>query len=355
MPKVEILDNEEAIKQVDCGGMLSVVSQMPEMILQAEKLAAGISLPPAGKISQVLVLGMGGSAIAGDIAADIFFKKAKVPILTVRNYVFPEYVGPETLFFALSYSGDTEEVLIAAASAEKCGAKIICVTSGGKLKGIAEKKKYPLFILPTGYQPRAALPYLLLPLIISLDKLGIAPLPAEDIRETAAVLRELREEIGSARPCRVNPAKQLAKKLAGQIPFIFGSAGTTAAAALRFKTQLNENSKMTAIVNLFPELNHNELVNLSALKRAGHSFAMVILRDEEDGERVKKRIEITRSLISRQVGGINEILSRGKSRLARIASLIFYGDHVSVYLALLEGIDPTAVEMISRFKKEMSR
>lgn len=255
----------------------------------------------------------------------------------------------------LSYSGDTEEVLSVVREAEKRGATVICVTSGGKLKEITESKKYPLFLIPTGYQPRAALPYLLAPLIATLERLKVVPPVGEDIRETASLLQSLREEYGSAKPSRANSAKQLAKKLVGKIPFIFGSAGTTGAAALRFKTQLNENSKMTAVVNFFPELNHNEIVNISVLKKEAHDFSLVILRDEEDHERIKKRIEITKSLVSRQFGGTSEIASRGKCRLARIFSLIFFGDFVSVYLALLQEFDPTPVEIISRFKKELMR
>lgn len=355
MPKVEILDSEEAIRKIDRAGMLSVVGRMPEMLLQAEKFSAGVSLPVPGKISRVLVTGMGGSGIAGDIAADLFLKRSKIPILTNRNYTLPEYVGPETVLFALSYSGDTEEVLSAVREAEKRGAAVICITSGGKLKEIAESKKYPLFLIPTGYQPRAALPFLLIPLIMALERLKVIPPLEEDIRETASLLQSLREEYGPAKPSRANCAKQLAKKLAGKIPFIFGSTGTTGAAALRFKTQLNENSKMTAVVNLFPELNHNEIVNISALKKESHDFSLIILRDEEDHERVKKRIEITKSLVSRQLGGASEIVSRGRSRLARVFSLILFGDFVSVYLALLQEIDPTPVDIISRLKKELMR
>ena len=335
--------------------MLSVVSKMPEMIEQAEGFSAGVNLPKLKKISQVVILGMGGSAIAGDIAADLFLKRAKAPILTVRNYVLPEFVGPGSLVFALSYSGDTEEVITAVKEAEKRGAAVICITSGGKLREIALAKKYPLYLIPTGYQPRAALPYLLIPLLISFQKLGIIPSISDEIREAIVLLLKLRDEYGARKPARSNPAKQFAKKIAGTLPLIFGSAGTTGAAALRFKTQLNENGKATAHLSLFPELNHNEIVNLAALKREAHKFSWVIFRDDADSERIKKRIEVTKSLIGRQVGAANEIVSQGKSSLARIFSLILFTDFVSVYVALLQGIDPTPVEIISRLKKEMLR
>ncbi len=355
MPRFELLDNEELIKKIDRSGMLAVAAQMPEMLLQAEKFSAGVTLPVPEKIAQVLLAGLGGSAIAGDIAADVFFKKSRVPILTVRGYNLPEFVGPDAVLFALSYSGETEEVLSAVREAEKRGVKVICITSGGKLRELAESKRYPLFLIPSGYQPRVALPFLLVSFLSGLRKLGVVPPQEEELREAATLLTVMRDEYGPAKSSRSNPAKQLAKKLDGRIPIIFGSTGTTGAAALRFKTQLNENSKMTAVVGLFPELDHNEIVNLSALKKDDHNFSLVVLRDEEDPERVKKRIEITKSLVSRQLGGASEIASRGRSKLARALSLIFFGDLVSIYLALLQEIDPTPVDVISRLKKELKR
>jgi len=353
--EIEDLDRREAISEIDRSDMLGVVNQMPEMISQAEKFSAGVSLPKINKISQVVVAGMGGSAIAGDIAADLFLKKAKVAVLSNRNYSVPEFVGPETLFFALSYSGETEEVLSSVKEAEGRGATMVCITSGGKLKEIAESKKYPLFLIPTGYQPRAALPYLLIPLLMALEKFGVGIPISDGIREAVALAQKLRDECGPQKPARSNPAKQLAKKLVGKIPLIFGATGTTGAAALRLKTQFNENSKVTAILSLFPELNHNEIVNLSTLKRQNHNFVWLLLRDENDNERVKKRIEITKSLLGRQLGGANEIVAQGKSPLAKILTLILFGDYLSVYLAVLQGIDPAPVEIISRFKKELLR
>lgn len=355
MNKAELLDDREGFRKIDRCDMLSFVDQLPEMLVQARRFSTGVSLPNLAQVNQVLVLGMGGSAIAGDLAADLFLKSGKAPILGNRSYALPEFAGPATLVFAISYSGDTEETIAAVKEAEKKNAQIICITAGGRLREIAENKKHPLFLIPSGFQPRAALAYLFLPLAITLGKLRLAAFSDEDIGETIALLRKLREEYGFAKAARINPAKQLAKKWLDKIPLIFGSAGTTGAAALRFKTQLNENSKAAALMNLFPELNHNELVSLAAVKRDEHNFVLTILRDEEDSERTKKRIEITKSLLCRQLGGITEVYSQGKSRLARIFSLVMFGDYTSVYLAALKGIDPTPVEIISRLKKEMQR
>jgi glucose/mannose-6-phosphate isomerase len=352
---IELLDSREAVKEIDRSDMLGVVARLPEMVSEAEKYTAGVILPRPKKISQVLFAGMGGSAIAGDMAADLYLKKAKVPLLSNRNYFLPEYAGPETLVFAISHSGETEEVLAAVRDAERKGASVVCITSGGKLKEIAAEKNYPLFLIPSGYPPRAALPFMLIPLLTSLGKLDIIPPIAEEVGAAVPFLKKLRGDFGLQKPARSNPVKQLAKKLVGRIPFILGSAGSTAAAALRMKTQFNENSKTTAVLSLFSELNHNEMVNLSVLKREEHNFALIILRDESDHEKVKQRIEITKSLIGRQMGGASEVASQGKSPLARILSLVWFGDYLSVYLAVLRDVDPTPVEVIARLKKELMR
>lgn len=353
MAEFEILDRREEIEKIDRGGMLRNVEQFPEMLLQA--LAQDFVLPKIRNISQILILGVGGSAIAGDIVSDFLSGKLEIPILVNRSYFLPAFVGKGTLIFALSYSGNTEEVLFGLREAEKREAAVVAIASGGKLKEVAESKGFPFLLLPSGYQPRAALPYLLVKLLVSLEKLGFVQEVSREISSAAAFLQRLREEYGMQRPVRNNLVKQLAKKTLDKIPIIFGSAGTTAAAALRWKTQFSENSKTTALLNIFPELNHNEIVNLSGLKREEHNFIWLVLRDDGDHERVKKRIEITKSLIGRQLGGANEVFSQGKSLLTRILSLILFGDYLSVYLAILRGVDPTPVEIITRLKKELTR
>jgi len=354
LDKFKLLDHKEEINKIDREGMLGVVSKTPELLVSARELAPKGSLPKIKKIKHIVVCGMGGSAIAGNILADLLLDKVNVPIYINRNYKLPSFVGKDTLVFALSYSGNTEETLSAVACVAKAQARIICITSGGKLKKLAEEKRYPYYLIPAGYQPRAALPYLLVPFLNSLDSMGIIAETQKGLDEAIILLKKLREEYGVDCPLRNNPVKQLGQKLLAKIPFIFATTGTTAA-GLRFKTQFNENSKMTALFNVFPELNHNEIVNLSVLKRAEHNFALLFLRDEEDNERIKKRMEITKSLLGRQLGGVHEVWSRGKFPLARILSLIYFGDFLSVYLALLQEIDPTPVAVISRLKRELSR
>lgn len=335
--------------------MLAVVSSTPAMLEDAHKLAAKVSLRKPKKISQIVIAGMGGSAISGNIISDLLLGKSRVPIYVNRNYRVPAFVNGETLFFAISYSGNTEETLAAVKEASARGAKIICVTADGKLKDLALAESYPLYLVPPGHQPRAALPHLLVPVLYVLEQTGIYSGLRQDLDETAALLRKLTAEYGPEKPLRGNPVKQLAKKLQGKIPLVLGTTGTTESAALRLKAQFNENSKVTTVFGLFPEMNHNEIVNLSELKREEHNFAAIFLRDERDVERVKKRMAITKSFIGRQLGGVSEISALGKSALANILSLIYFGDFLSVYLAILRGVDPSSVEAITRFKRELSR
>lgn len=355
LEKSKILDHIEETRKIDKSDMLSMVADMPEMLSQARTLFRDLVLPKIKKVKAIVISGMGGSAIAGDIVSSLYLSKIGIPICVNRDYAIPAFVDQETLFFALSYSGNTDETLSAVKEASARSAKIICVTSGGELKELAEKNKYSLFLNPAGLQPRAALPYLLIPLLISLGKLGLVSEAEEDIEEAIKLLEKLKAEYDKDCPIRNNPVKQLASKIFNKIPIIFSSGGLTFAAGLRLKTQFNENSKLSSLFSVFPELDHNEIVSLSFLKRGEHDFFALLLRDEKDPEKLKKRMETTKSLIGRQVGGINEIWSQGRPPLARLMSLIYFADFLTVYLAVLRGIDPTPVDVITRLKKELSR
>ena len=350
----EALDNIEGLKSIDSRGMLGLVGKLADMLEEGWVLSEAADISKPGKIGNLVISGMGGSAISGDIISLILRNKADIPVFVNRNYGCPKFVGSGTLFIALSYSGNTEETISAFKEAMQRGARIISVASGGELKELSVKNKVPFIEIPKGLPPRAALGYLLSCALNILNKCGIVSVKA-DIEEAKKLLKQLSRKYGPSNPLRENEVKQMAVRLHGKVPVILASEGTTYAAGLRWKTQISENSKMTAILSVFPELDHNDLVNFSYLKHGGHDLSFVVLRDEEDPERMKKRIEITKSLISGNVGGIAEVWSQGESVLARILSLIFYGDHLSVYLAALSGIDPTPVEIIEKLKKELSR
>ena len=173
MGSFEVLDNNERIKQLDKEGMLEVVFGTPELMLQAMELSQKVKIKKAKKIKQIVVAGLGGSAISGNIVSDLLIQNTKLPVIVNRDYQLPAFVSKETLFISISYSGNTEETLKALDEAARRSAQIVCITSGGKLKAIAQKNKYPLFLIPSGYQPRAALPFLLIPLLVYLAKVGV--------------------------------------------------------------------------------------------------------------------------------------------------------------------------------------
>jgi glucose/mannose-6-phosphate isomerase len=347
------LDDEQKIKEIDRSGMLEVVESIPQMIRESAKLAETISA--SGSKEAIFVAGMGGSAVAGDLLANLLRDQLAVPFLVNRDYTFPACLNEKSLVFICSYSGDTEETISCFREAEKAKAGMVCLTSDGKIKELASAKKIPVFDIKKGIQPRAALSYFLVPILKILEKSKLIGPQAAAIEESAAVIEQLKNTLGGASPERQNPAKQMAKRIYDKTPIIFASAGTTEAIGKRLKNQLNENAKLNVLLSVFPELNHNEMVGFSGLKRGEHGFAGIFVRDDEDQLRVSKRIEITKSMLGSKLGGVMELPRSGKSRLARMFSQIFFADLLSVYAAYLAEVDPTPVDAITRFKKEMSR
>lgn len=337
---------------IDKDNLLGTAADLGAQLLEAEAASEMFTPKTIKRPGTVVVAGLGGSAISGDIAADL---TSELPIITVRGYTLPDFAGEKDLMIAISYSGNTEEVLSCVKEAGKRRLPVIAVTSGGKLKELAEERNYPVIDAKKGFQPRSALAYLCIPILKVLERVGALRDLKSSITDAAVTLKVLKEEWGPERNERIHPLKQLAKKLTGKLPLIFASTNTTASAGLRLKCQFNENSKMSAHLLLFPELNHNEIVNLAQLRRGSHNFSGIILRDEDDHIRVKKRIDITKSLLGAGLGGFFEISSRGKTRLARLFSLIYFGDLLSIYCALEAKIDPTPVDIITRLKKEMAR
>ena len=348
-----ILDDRERIGGIDREDMLGVVYKFPDALEEAVKFATEALIKNLKNLRTVVFSGMGGSAVGGDVISAVVANGPEVNFIVNRNYNVPTFAAKGDLFIAISYSGNTEETLSSLDEAEKKGMNIVAVSSGGKLSQIARQKGYPLISVPTGLQPRAALPYVLSPILVLLERLGLADGASDQIKEAVKVLRNLRDEY--VRNGKGSPVKALANRILNKAPLIYSCDGLTAAAARRWMAQLNENGKVLAHTALFPEMDHNELVGLSNLKRGEHNYSLVILRDEGDLERTKKRIEVTKSLISSQLGGVWEISSSGKGRLSRVLSLILYGDFLSVYLAILQGIDPTPVDIIEKLKRELAR
>ncbi len=301
----------------------------------------------------VMISGLGGSAIGGDILKAYAFRQAALPVYVNRGYDLPQFVDKTTLFVAVSYSGNTEETLAAYQQAKARGAEILVISSGGKLSQYAQDDGYGVVAIPGGLSPRAATGYLLAPLLLSLQSAGIIKNADRDIEETAAVLLSLRRLLQPDLQ-EGNIARDIAAVIKDAIPVIWGSANHTEPAALRWKAQINENAKSPAYYNVFPELNHNEIVGFEAPQELLSQLVVIILRDSLDHQRVQQRMEITRGVIASKVKKVIEVESAGESLLARIYSLIYIGDYVSYYLALEYGIDPTPVKVIDYLKAELA-
>lgn len=349
------IDDIAAVAAIDKAGMLDEMAGFADQCEQAVDMArhTELNIDPAG-ITDILVLGMGGSGIAGDVCRVLFDDALNVPIQVNRHYRLPAYVGPATLVLAVSYSGNTEETLAALGEAVTRGARVVAVSSGGKISLIARDKGLPLIRIPAGLQPRAALGYLSLPPAVVLEKLGLVPALTEAVSEAVNLLRHQSARLRPEEPESSNPAKQLARRLHGRLPVIYGSEGVASLAAFRFKCQINENAKQPANWNLLPELDHNEITGWQCLEDISRRFHLIFLRDADEHPQVKKRVEVTRDLIIDRFCGTEEFWSSGASKLARLLSLVYLGDFTSAYLALLNGVDPSPVERIELLKKRLA-
>jgi glucose/mannose-6-phosphate isomerase len=231
---------------------------------------------------------------------------------------------------------------------------LLAITSGGKLGEMAERDGAPICKVPGGQPPRTAFGYLFLPLLLAAEKYGIVTLAEDDRQELLNLLEQVSEECGPANPVPENPAKQLAIILEGRIPIIYGAQGYTSAVALRWKTQFNENTKVPAFAYSFPEMNHNEIMGWEGVKPDNNTFAVILLRDGAESPRIKARFEITKSLI-KDKAPVYEVWSRGESPLVRSMYLNLVGDWVSIYSALLRGVNPTAIQAIKSLKESLSK
>lgn len=344
------------VRAGDRGGMIDRVLSMPEHVQQAWQAATQVALDiDARRLEHAVIAGMGGSAIAGELVRCATYGRLPVSLQVCRTYRLPHALGPGSLFIASSYSGNTEETLAAFAAARRSGAQIVCVTSGGRMHEMAQAARLPLFPLPPGFPPRAALAFLAAPLVAILSSCGWFADGAAEIADTSAVLGERRKQYAPEVPAESNSAKAIALALRGKTPLVYGSADNTGAVACRWKGQFCENSKTLAFWNVFPELNHNEIVGWGRPGTSDRQYQVVLLRDQSDHERIQKRMDITRRLIEESSNPVIEVWAYGQTRLARMFSTVFLGDMVSVYLAVLNGVDPTPVAKIDYLKRELGQ
>ena len=351
-----LLDDVEFIRDNDPSNMYNRIFDLPEQIEKALKLARAwkLSANDFADIRNIVFIGMGGSAIGGDLLRSYLRSELLIPVEVCRHYELPEYVDDESLVIVSSYSGNTEETLAALDDALRRKALIAAVSTGGIMEDVCNLNDIPLMIVPDGLQPRAAIGYSFVPLLVFFEKIGLAKNAVKEVTGMFGKLDKLREKYIEDNPTISNPAKRIATLMAGRIPIIYGGPVLTDIVALRWKGQICENGKTLAFSNVFPEMNHNELVGWSDVVRQHEDkFLVVFLRDAEDHPKIRRRMNIVKDMISKLDIEVVDLHSMGDSRLERIFSLIQMGDFISYYLAVLNRVDPTPVEVIENLKKRM--
>jgi glucose/mannose-6-phosphate isomerase len=339
-----------SIEALDSGHMLADILAMPEQLGDAVWRVESAAIDPVDTPGGLVVAGMGGSAIGGALARAALGDQASRPIFPARGYGLPPWTAPDTTVLCASYSGETEETLACFESAGALGARRIVVTSGGTLAEQARAEGVPVIPVPGGFQPRAAIAYLLVSALEVAALCGCGPRLTTEIDVTADHLGELVRRWGPDAP-EDSFAKELARALHGTVPVI-GGADLTMPIAYRWKTQINENALSPAFCGELPELDHNEIAGWEG--GAPGTFSAIFLGDCDSHPRLRTRIELTERLVRPHAALTRVIETSGESALERVCSLVLLGDLVSVYLAALAGADPTAVPALTALKAQLS-
>ena len=352
------LDDIQAISQLDSEDVLGATERFAEQCQRAWELGrAARDLPDAGGVENVVVVGMGGSGISGDVAQALVEPRLPVPWRTIKDYgPLPEWVGRNTLAFVVSYSGDTEETLAAFEELHSMGARAVAVSSGGRLAALAAGYGVAHVQVPGGMQPRASLGFLALPLLAILVEVGLIRDCSDDVNEAVSALADISKTCSRDIREEKNLAKQLASTLAGRIPVIYGGTGLGEVVAYRFKCDLNEYAKSHAFANAIPEMNHNELeaYGSKSSPAASNDFITLLLRDVDDHERVGLRLDVVKKLVRSAGTEVIEVHSRGISRLARMLTLVMLTQLTAIYVGLVNDVDPGPVPVIEEFKRQLA-
>jgi glucose/mannose-6-phosphate isomerase len=345
------LDDSELIRRLDPGGMLQVINAFPEYCLEAVKATEGYEISVGRRdFRNVVVAGMGGSAIGGTLLRDWLQPTCRTPIIVSKHYGLPAYVDGDTLLYAVSYSGNTEETLSALAEARKRGATVVAFTSGGKMLDYAKSKGFPCAVLPGGFQPRAAIPHQFFSLATVSEKLGLVGDAWVEVDEAILNLKKVKAEMGPGCPAERNTAKQIASQLKGFIPFVYGSS-LHEGVAYRWNTQLNENGKVPASSSYFPEAFHNAVMASEGEPGLLRDVCVVIIHDPMEPPETAAKIGRFRGLVRKRFGRVIDIDARGTGRLSRILTALYIGDFVSAYLGILNGKNPSATASIDELKR----
>ena len=333
----------------DSQGMLAATLALPEQVAAAAERAIGLQgLPPIDEVNSVVVLGMGGSGIAGDIVAAVAGPFMPVPVVVAKSYELPAFVGEGTLVFAVSFTGDTEETVEATSEAAVQGAKVVVVSGGGELTRLGEAWGAPMVSVPEDIpQPRAGVGALAVPPLIALEEIGLFPGARRWVDEAVRRLTTRRDELTGDDSIVTDLARQIGRT----IPLIYGGGSIGAVAAQRWKTQMNENAKVPAFWNAQPELCHNEIAGWGQhgdLTR--QAITLVALRHDFEHPQVMRRFELVFRMVDEVVADIVQIQAEGDGQLAQLLDLILVGDLTSLHMALNEGIDPGPAPALDEIK-----
>ncbi len=342
----------DGLREVDPAGMIDDVLAQPQQLADALWRVQSADLRKRDAPGGLVVCGMGGSAIGGDLAAAALGDRATRPIRTIRGYGLDPWTSDDALVLCASYSGNTEETLACFEAAGITGAPRVAVTTGGRLAEVAREEDVPVIGVPSGMQPRAAVVYMTVAALECAALSGAAPGLHTEIDAAAALLGKLAKEWGPDAGDE-SLAGRLARVLRGSVAVIHG-ADPTMAPARRWKSQLNENAKAPAFASVLPEADHNEICGWERGRQAA-PLAGVFLEDPDQHPRIRSRIEFTAELLEDAGAPAERIEVEGESRLERVLGLVLLGDLVSVYVAALDGVDPTPVEPIERFKELLAQ
>jgi glucose/mannose-6-phosphate isomerase len=339
--------------QIDPQDMFEAIYRFPDQIKEAIYIGKSIDLKNEySNIKNIVLAGMGGSAIGGDVIRTILNDELNIPFYVNRNYNLPKWVNQESLVICSSYSGNTEESLSAYNDALRNKAQIFGISTGGKLSEKLKEKGYDIVNIPGGLQPRAALAYSFVPILLLLNKIGmISNLHINELEKSIKSLENKREHYSIGE--YDNPIFKMAKEIYGMIPIIYGTTDSTGVVALRWKGQICENSKMLAYHNELPELNHNEIVGWGNNPDLLNELSVIWLRDKSDNARIKARQDITKEILNGLGIMQHEVCAEGETKTDRLLDLINFGDWLSYWCAILHNTDPSPVKNIDRLKQDL--
>ena len=341
---------KEFIKRNDTQNQFEVLKNSFSQVEKAWSNKINLGNIEGAKINSVLIAGLGGSAIGGDLLLNLFESELKIPVTVIRNYFLPTYINESTLVIAVSYSGDTEETISALKQSINSNCKIICISSGGKIEKISREKNLNYISIPPGFQPRYALWIIFFTLLKIFHLLNLIP----DLDNFVLKITDLLKRKAAEYSANNNRAAALAEMILGYIPVIYSAAGYSTALGIRFKTQINENSKMHAFQNNIPAMNHNEIIGWETHTSSRAEFIVINLLDDSYSDRIKKRFLITSELISQSGTQIINLESDEKEFRIRMIDLLYLCDWISYYLGVLGNYEPSSIENIKYLKKNLA-